>query len=111
MPDFTRFLPPEICSIILSHVNQLECIELLTVCRRWYKLIPQYGTNVWKELEISEASWSTYNNTMLKCLGMHVKKVSIVSPKNSGMILRRLESQGCNIQSLGNLISIYIIIA
>ena len=107
MPDFTLFLPPEILNLIFSNVHQVDCIECMTACRRWHKLIPQYGKNVWAELEISETSWSRFNNAMLECLGTHVKKVSITSYKNSNKILRRLEGQGCNIESLGNLISIY----
>ena len=56
MPDFTLFLPPEICDGILSHVNQVDCIECMIVCRRWYKLIPLYGRKIWNELEIGEGS-------------------------------------------------------
>ena len=107
MPDFTLFIPLEIFSIILSHVNQVDCIECMTVCRRWYKLIPLYGRGVWEELEISRTSWPRYNKALRECLGTHVKKVSIVSYTNSSEILRRLEGQVCNIESLGNLISIY----
>ena len=110
MPDFTRFLPLEICSIILFHMNQVICIEYMTVCRRWYKLIPLYGRNVWKELEISRTSWPRFYKAMLHCLGNHVKKVSIDTDIEPSKILRRLEGQGCNIQYLGNLISIYNII-
>ena len=108
MPDFTPFLPPEILIQIFRNVNQVDCIECMTACRRWYKLIPEYGKDVWKELEISETSWPRFNNAMLEYVGTHVEKVSIISYEDSTKILRRLESQGCNIQSLGNLISIYI---
>ena len=108
MPDFTLFIPSEIISDILSHVNQLDCTEGMIVCRRWYKLVPQYGMHVWKELEISEeSSWRRFNNAMLECLGSHVKKISVTSYHNSSYILRRLENQGCHIQSLGNLIFAY----
>ena len=100
MPDFTLFLPPEVISNILSHVNQVDCITYMTVSRRWYKIIPQYGKDVWTELEISGRSWSRPNNAMLECLGTHVKKVSTLFCKNSAKILRRLEAQQCNIQSL-----------
>ena len=101
MPDFTLFLPPEICSTILSHVNQVDCIECMTVCHRWYELIPQCGKDLWTELKISENSSSRCNNAMLECLGTHVKNVNIISPENSNKILRQLERQQCNIQSLG----------
>ena len=100
MPDFTLFLPTEIFSDILSHVNQVDCIECMTVCRRWHKLIPQYGKDLWKELEISKTSWPRFSSAMLECLGTHVEKVSIMLCKNPSNILRRLERQGCNIESL-----------
>ena len=107
MPEFTLFLPPEIFSIILSHVNQVDCTECMTVCRRWYNLIPQYGKEVWKELEISEESWPRSNNAMLECLGIHVEKVSIATNYNLDKILQELERQELNIQSLGKLTSMY----
>ena len=108
MPDFTVFLPPEIFSIILSNVNQVDSIECMNVCRRWYKLIPQYGKEVWKELEISEKSWPRFNNAMLECLGSHVEKVSIVTDQNLDKILQELERRELNIRSLGKLIFMYI---
>ena len=101
MADFTLFIPPEIFSDILSHVNQVDCIECMAVCRRWGKLIPESGKDIWTELEISKKSWSRFNNAMLECLGTHVKKVSITSCKDSNKILQQLERQKCNIQFLG----------
>ena len=81
MPDFTLFIPSEIFSIILFHLHQVDCIRCMIVCRRWYKLIPQYGRDVWTELEISEKSWPRFNNqyknaserTSKKYLSFHVK--------------------------------------
>ena len=101
MTDFTLFLPAEICSIILSHVNQVDCIECMTACRRWYKLIPEYGKKVWKELEISERSWPKLNNAMLECVAPHVEKISIVTSQKLDKLLQQLERQELNIQSLG----------
>ena len=100
MPDFTFFIPPEIFTEILSHVDQVDCIECMTVCRRWYKLIPEHGKDLWKELEITD-TWPTFNNAMLECLGIHVKKVSINSYHNPNEALRLLEGQVCDIRSLG----------
>ena len=110
MPDFTLYLPPEICSIILYNVNQVDCTECMTVCRRWYELIPQHGKDLWKELEISETSWPRFNNAMLECLRTHVKKVYIIGYQDANDILRRLTNQGCNLQSCGNNLYIYIYI-
>ena len=104
MPDFTLFIPSEIFSDILSHVTQMDCIECMTVCRRWYKLIPQHGKDLWKELSISGMSWLRFNNAMLDCLGTHVEKVFIVWPQNIDSILQHLQRQKCDIRSLGNLI-------
>ena len=101
MPDFTLFIPSEIFSDILCHVNQVDCIECMTVCRRWHKLIPEHGMDLWKELEISKKSWSRSKIPSLECLGTHVKKVSIAGYQSSNQMLQRLERQGCNIQSLG----------
>ena len=106
MPDFTLFLPSEILTHIFSNVNQVDCIECMTACRGWHELIPQYGRNVWTELEISENSWPRFNNAMLKCLGTHVQEVSIVPFQHLDKILQQLERQECNIRSLGNLIPI-----
>ena len=107
MSDFTLFLPSEILTHIFSNVNQEDCIECMIACRRWHKLIPQYGKEVWKELEISEKSWSKFNNAMSQCLS-HVEKVSFPNAQNPHKQLQRLERQGCNIQSLGKLISVFI---
>ena len=104
MPDFTLFIPSEIFSDILSHVTQMDCIECMTVCRRWYELIPQHGKDLWKELSISGMSWLRFNNAMLDCLGTHVEKVFIVWPQNIDSILQHLQRQKCDIRSLGNLI-------
>ena len=109
MPDFTLLIPSEIFSDILSHIKQVDSIECMTVCRRWYNLIPQHGKDLWKELEISERSWPRFTNAMLKCLGTHVEKASIVRSENSDKILQRPKFQECNIKYLGKLISIYYI--
>ena len=101
MPDFTLFISFEIFCEILSHENQIDCIECMTVSRRWHNLIPQHGRNLWKTLEISKTSWSRSNNAMLQCLGTHVEKVSISTSENLPKILQQLERQQCNIQSLG----------
>ena len=101
MSDFTLFIPSEIFSEILSHVNHSDCIECMTVCRRWYKLIPQHGKNLWKELKISGTSWLKFNSAMLECLGTHVEKVTIIYRENINKVLKQLEHQECNIQSLG----------
>ena len=108
MSDFTLFLPCEIFTEILSHVNQEDCMECMAVCRRWHKLIPQHAKDVWKELEISEKSWSRFNNAISQCL-IYVEKVSFLTPQNAHKKLQRLERQGCNIQSLGKLILCMII--
>ena len=107
MCDFT-VLPPEILYHILSHINQVDCIECIFVCRRWYKLIPQYCKDDWKEHEISEKSWPKFNNAMLECLQMHLTKVSNSSFQNLYKILQQLKRRKFNIQFLGNLIFVFI---
>ena len=107
MPNFTLLILLDVFTEIVSYVNQVDCIECMAVCRRWHKLIPQYGKEVWKELEISEKSWSKFNNAMSQCLS-HVEKVSFPNAQNPHKQLQRLERQGCNIQSLGKLISVFI---
>ena len=103
MPDFTLFMPSEIFSDILSHVNQVDCIECMIVCRRWYELVPQCAKALWAELKISKKHWSRSNTALFECLGTHVKKVSISSSQSLNKILKQLERHECSIQSLGKL--------
>ena len=49
---------------------------------------------------------SRFNNAMSQFL-IHVEKVSFLTPQDSHKKLQRLERQGCNILSLGTLISMY----
>ena len=82
-------------------MNQGDCIECMTVCRRWQKLIPQHGMDVWKELKISGTSWSRSKIPMSECLGTNGKKITIISHQNSNQILQQRKREECNIEFLG----------
>ena len=102
MVDFTLTLPAEIVSNIFGYLHQKDCIGCMLVCKQWHELFPGYihSTTVWQDLTISPESWNKVSDSALRCLGPHVKNVSIQS-HDACVVLEGLDRQRCGIKSLG----------
>lgn len=96
-------LPCDIVERIFAYLSQNECLKCMAVSRAWYKLIPQYSTLVWRQVDISG---DQQDERFKECLGPHVQQCQISGANGSQMsvILRMLVQRGCkNLQTLGKL--------
>ncbi|KAI8139633.1 hypothetical protein BJV82DRAFT_716542 [Fennellomyces sp. T-0311] len=99
MNIFPTSLPPEVVLRIVSFLDQHDCLQCLQVCRHWHSEMPLYTTDLWKEVVISPACWSTMNSCLIRSLGVHTQKLSI-SDMDVFSILHRFKKLKCKITSL-----------
>ncbi|KAI9250895.1 hypothetical protein BDA99DRAFT_608205 [Phascolomyces articulosus] len=100
MTDFTTILPIETLCDVFSYLDQNDSLECMNVSHAWYNSIPNYTRPVWRELKITPTSWNKPpTQSILKCLGPHVKKV-IIHSQDTCRILDTLDRRKCRIKSL-----------
>ncbi|KAI8150133.1 hypothetical protein BJV82DRAFT_707879, partial [Fennellomyces sp. T-0311] len=99
MPDLFSHLPFDIVSMILSHMGQRDCVELMRVCRRWYEYVPSYTTSMWYSIAFDKRPWLKKNDCLVQCLGAHVQRVT-VPIYHLASILTELQSHQCEITAL-----------
>ena len=97
-------LPPEISSLVFSHINKRDCIEFMCLSHKWFGLVPGMTKNLWKDIDFSLEACGRKNICVQKCLGPHVQRIRVVA-NNMDYIMAELVSRQCNIKELGKCFS------
>lgn len=75
----TRSLPSEILLKIFGMLTQGDCLRCMSVCRTWYKAIPQYTHQCFRSVMLKGNRGHADNTRLQKCLGSHVKSAVLDS--------------------------------
>ncbi|KAI8136407.1 hypothetical protein BJV82DRAFT_641098 [Fennellomyces sp. T-0311] len=101
MPDFTTFLPNEILTVILSHLDQNDCLRCMCVSRHWFNAIPKNMQAAWNSVTFTHTSRHYFkpNTRLLHCLGLYTQKahISLMDAEEACDILQVLGDMNCTI--------------
>ncbi|KAI8137052.1 hypothetical protein BJV82DRAFT_636983 [Fennellomyces sp. T-0311] len=95
---FMAALHPDIVFEILSFLDQADCLTCMAVCRDWYQTIPKYSEGIWTILKFNARDVQEENQRQIRCLGEHVKSVSLdafESESDVYYVLHKLFDWGC----------------
>lgn len=101
--DQTRRLPDHVLLLIFKYFNAYECLNLSTVCWRWYSVI-QTSPMMWKTIWFLRPAQELVDCPLLKReldVGKYLRRLTIDRAGDLDLLVCLLQKAGCgNIESL-----------
>lgn len=94
----TQSMPSEILLKIFGMLTPGDCLRCMSVCRAWYKTIPQYAHYCFRSVFLKGNRGHADNTRLQKCLGSHVKSAVLDSCDTQAQLealLTMLERHQC----------------